>query len=158
MFLTFSFIIKGTSKKVLQLLMLMEPIQNKKDHSIKQNVNYGRCQKVKSVISPKNNIIFALKQLYCYFVFIPPRNLRATIGLATMDTSLHLNSSLIKAIKKEAISSRIFEAFLESAPQFILQWSIILRTGKMSNFNLASSSRSLYHWVGHFVHIFIPSC
>jgi hypothetical protein len=55
-----------------------------------------------------------------------------------MDTSLHLNSSLIKAIKKEAISSRIFEAFLESAPQFILQWSIILRTGKMSKFQMSS--------------------
>ncbi len=45
-FLTFSFIIGGTSKKVLQFLMIMESIYNKNDHSNKQNVNYKHCHKV----------------------------------------------------------------------------------------------------------------
>jgi hypothetical protein len=49
-----------------------------------------------------------------------------------MDTSLPENLDLIKKIKAEAVTSRILEAFLESAPQFILQWSIVFRTGNIS--------------------------
>jgi len=50
-----------------------------------------------------------------------------------MDTSLPANSKLIFKMKKEASDSGELEAFLESAPQFILQSSIVLRTGNISN-------------------------
>jgi hypothetical protein len=53
-----------------------------------------------------------------------------------MDTSLAQNSSLVNRIKRESVESGTFEAFLESAPQLIMQCSIILRTGNMSNFKL----------------------
>ncbi len=49
-----------------------------------------------------------------------------------MDTSLKRNIDLIKKMKEEAVTSKILEAFLESAPQFILQWSIVFRTGNIS--------------------------
>ena len=51
-----------------------------------------------------------------------------------MDTSLVDNSHLMAAIKRDAVKSRILEAFLESAPQFILQLSIILKSGKLGEF------------------------
>jgi hypothetical protein len=53
-----------------------------------------------------------------------------------MDTSLAQNSSLIDIIQKEALGMGILEAFLESAPQFILQCSIILRTGNIGKESL----------------------
>jgi hypothetical protein len=53
-----------------------------------------------------------------------------------MDTSLPQNALLIERIKHKALGSGLFEAFLESAPQLILQCSIILRTGNTSNFIL----------------------
>ena len=39
------------------------------------------------------------------------------------------NCGLIEAIKKEAVEARLLEAFLESVPQFIMQWSIVFWTG-----------------------------
>ena len=54
------------------------------------------------------------------------------VGLALMDTSLPQNSQLVFKMKKEALDSGLFEAFLESAPQMILQCSIALRTGQTS--------------------------
>ncbi len=51
-----------------------------------------------------------------------------------MDTSLANNATLLLKIKREAIISGILEAFLESAPQFILQMTIILKTGNISEF------------------------
>ena len=57
------------------------------------------------------------------------RNIRLLIILSLMDTSLPHNSDLVARIKQEALSSGFFEAFMESAPQFILQCIIILRTG-----------------------------
>ena len=54
------------------------------------------------------------------------------MGLALMDTSLPQNSQLVFKMKKEALDSGLFEAFLESAPQMILQCSIALRTGQTS--------------------------
>jgi len=57
------------------------------------------------------------------------RNLRSFIALYLTDTSLHQNADVIRSINEEALGSGLFEAFLESAPQLILQCSIILRTG-----------------------------
>ena len=54
------------------------------------------------------------------------------IGLALMDTSLPENSKLVFKLKQEALSSGLFESFLESAPQTLLQCSIMLRTGVTS--------------------------
>jgi hypothetical protein len=51
-----------------------------------------------------------------------------------MDTSLPQNAPLIERIKHKALGSGLLEAFLESAPQLILQCSIILRTGNTSNY------------------------
>jgi len=42
-FLTFSFVIVGTSKKVLQFLMPLEPIYNKNFCFNEQNVYYEHC-------------------------------------------------------------------------------------------------------------------
>jgi hypothetical protein len=51
-----------------------------------------------------------------------------------MDTQAPENAEKIELIFKEVAGSKILEAYLESAPQFILQFSIILRTGNISNF------------------------
>lgn len=51
-----------------------------------------------------------------------------------MDTSLPQNALLIETIQREAVNSSLLEAFLESAPQFVLQCSIVLRTGIISKF------------------------
>ena len=55
-------------------------------------------------------------------------------ALLLMETSISQNANLILSVKEEALGSGLFEAFLESAPQFILQCSIILKTGNMSKF------------------------
>jgi hypothetical protein len=49
-----------------------------------------------------------------------------------MDTQVDKNYILIITIKGEGVSLGLYEAFLEAAPQFILQASIILRTGHTS--------------------------
>ena len=46
-----------------------------------------------------------------------------------METSLPGNRKIIMTIQQETVASGLLEAFLESAPQLILQCSIILRTG-----------------------------
>ena len=51
------------------------------------------------------------------------------MGLLMIDTSLAENTSIIRKMKKNAFEAGVYEAFLESAPQFILQSSIVLRTG-----------------------------
>ena len=60
------------------------------------------------------------------------RNLRSAVALLLIDTSLEKNSSLILRVKQEALGAATFEAFLEAAPQLILQLSIVLRTGNIS--------------------------
>jgi hypothetical protein len=50
----------------------------------------------------------------------------------TMDTQVAKNYILNVTIKGEAVNFGLYEAFLEAAPQFILQASIILRTGNIS--------------------------
>jgi hypothetical protein len=59
------------------------------------------------------------------------RNLQSFFALFLLDTSLPSNYRTIKIIQMEALSSSVMETFLESAPQSILQCSIILRTGSM---------------------------
>ena len=61
------------------------------------------------------------------------RKVRMLVGLALMDTSLPQNAILKERIKREAQEFGLFETYLESAPQFILQCSIILITGNTSN-------------------------
>jgi hypothetical protein len=49
-----------------------------------------------------------------------------------MDTSLANNSTLMFKLNGESLEDGILEAFLESAPQFVLQIYIILITSNIS--------------------------
>jgi len=49
-----------------------------------------------------------------------------------METQLPINLTLVSKIKREAVMFGLYEAFLESAPQLILQMFIILRRGYLS--------------------------
>jgi hypothetical protein len=60
--------------------------------------------------------------------------LRSAFALLLIDTSLEKNSTLILRIRQEALGAATFEAFLEAAPQLILQLSIVLRTGNISEY------------------------
>jgi hypothetical protein len=60
------------------------------------------------------------------------RNLRLFFSLLLMDTQLPSNCHLVAEIKSEAVTYGLYEAFLESAPQLILQLSIVLRSGFIS--------------------------
>ena len=76
----------------------------------------------------KYKAIFKLKLFFLAFY----RNIRLFFALLLMDSSLLSNTTLILRIKNEALGSGLLEAFLESAPQFILQLFIILSTGQIS--------------------------
>jgi hypothetical protein len=69
-----------------------------------------------------------------FYILYNSRNLRLLIGLSLLDTSLSHNDHAVTKIKREALGSGLFEAFLESVPQLILQCSIIMRTGNTSKF------------------------
>jgi len=51
-----------------------------------------------------------------------------------MDTNLLQNAKLLTILQKDVVSSNLLEVFLESAPQFILQAYIILKTGNASEY------------------------
>ena len=67
------------------------------------------------------------------------RNIRLFFALLLTDTSLPENSKFVLKIKQEALGAGLFEAILESAPQLILQSSIVLRTGNISEYDLLSA-------------------
>ena len=52
-----------------------------------------------------------------------------------MDTRASENRKIILASEEQAQSTRMFEAFLEAAPQYILQLTILLQTGDYGNFH-----------------------
>jgi len=76
------------------------------------------------------NVPLILKDLL-YFLN-SSRMFQITLTLLTMDTQVPMNFSIITQLKGEAVRLGLYEAFLEAAPQFILQLSIILRTGIIS--------------------------
>jgi hypothetical protein len=51
-----------------------------------------------------------------------------------LETTTEDGQKMVTFIKKKVFNSNVYEAFLESAPQFILQCSIILRTGNISKY------------------------
>ncbi len=55
-----------------------------------------------------------------------------------LESTTESDQKIVTFIKKTVFNSNVYEAFLESAPQLILQCSIILRTGNMSNYILSS--------------------
>jgi hypothetical protein len=57
--------------------------------------------------------------------------LRIFFALLLIDPTLPDNSEQIFFIKQEVLGSAVWESFLESAPQLILQSSIVLRTGNI---------------------------
>jgi hypothetical protein len=57
--------------------------------------------------------------------------LRIFFALLLIDPTLPDNSEQIFLIKQEVLGSAVWESFLESAPQLILQSSIVLRTGNI---------------------------
>ncbi len=60
-----------------------------------------------------------------------------------MDTNIPQNARLVAILQKEVLGSNLLEVFLESAPQFILQSYIILKTGNASKKNFFLSSCAL---------------
>jgi hypothetical protein len=81
------------------------------------------------------NFFIILKKKYLALnqvIFSIFRVLRVLFALVTMDTQLPENFPLVAKIKGEAVTLGLYEAFLEAAPQFILQLSIVLRTGFIS--------------------------
>lgn len=75
------------------------------------------------------------------------RLFQTLIALSSMDTQLPVNFPLISKLKSEAVSLGHYEAFLESAPQFVLQVSIVLWTGYASK--LFILSYAYIHIEGH---------
>ena len=60
--------------------------------------------------------------------------MRVLIAMILMDTNLPQNIKLTAILRKEVLGSSLLEIFLESAPQFILQTYIIVKTGNASKY------------------------
>jgi hypothetical protein len=60
--------------------------------------------------------------------------MRILFAMFLMDTNLLQNAKLLTILQKDVESSNLLEVFLESAPQFILQAYIILKTGNASEY------------------------
>ena len=60
------------------------------------------------------------------------RNLQHSVAILLLEPNLMSNQWIIQEIQLKILQSSLFEAFLESAPQLILQISIVLRTGLIS--------------------------
>ncbi len=74
-------------------------------------------------------------RLFDYIELIPySRNMRVLFAMMLMDTNLPQNAKLAAILKKRVASSSLLEVFLESAPQFILQSYIIIKTGNTSKY------------------------
>ncbi len=65
--------------------------------------------------------------LFCH------RNLIDWLRLVCIDTEDDRNHLLVERIKRRAADLKFYEAFLETAPQFILQISTVLGLGYIGN-------------------------
>jgi hypothetical protein len=70
-----------------------------------------------------------------------------------LDTSLLSNRLTMDLLHKEVLNSSIFEAFLESVPQLILQSSIVLRTGTMSKHILRGHLGTRNNFISHSISV-----
>ncbi len=61
--------------------------------------------------------------------------MRILVAIFLIDTKIPQNAKLVAILRNEVLGSNILEVFLESAPQFILQSYIILKTGNASKKN-----------------------
>ena len=59
------------------------------------------------------------------------RALANLLILISMDTNKYSNYAKVEAIKRQNTSMQLYESFLESGPELILQISIVIRTGNI---------------------------
>jgi len=104
-------------------------------HDCYSMVHRGTVRLIRRTEEEKNpyfQIKFALHFNTSFFGLLFSRNLRLFLSLLMMETQLPVNLPLVSKIKREAVTFGLYEAFLESVPQLILQMSIVLRRGYLS--------------------------